>query len=151
MEPVDVRAFDASMSYLMCLNESARCASGHRLAVCVAQDTRLLFIDGHYCGWILRNPIEYLTADQLNWTPSQPGGPSGADRPEVIATVNEYLTFVTTENVDRMMDKDPDVLDRLRLLLVRSRAAGLGTTAGEALCAQIKDLLDRFYDIQQPE
>ncbi len=69
----------------------------------------------------------------------------------MIATVNEYLTFVTTENVDRMMDKDPDVLDRLRLLLVRSRAAGLGTTAGEALCAQIKDLLDRFYDIQQPE
>jgi hypothetical protein len=110
------------------------------LRICIARDFYLLFSAGIYFGWLMDNPSKYLGD---SWS-DEPASPDDSLSGRAIA---EYLRLISHTSIDLMIDEDQAVLENLKELH-HSLDAEKAHRAAEIMQRKIKDVIPRFYDIE---
>jgi hypothetical protein len=106
----------------------------------IAPDFSLLFTEGSYCGWVLRNPVQYIVS---GWEHSQSFENSSA---ELNRLLRRYYWFIQVENVMQMENGDPNMLKQM--VEFRNELETQGNTSHPANVIQsaINDIIDTFYE-----
>jgi hypothetical protein len=136
---MDIRWMDTVSGILICARERAMIGGGDRLRLRIAQDFDLLFVNQTLCGWLLTSPERYLVD---SWAAASAAEPDQ----ELIALLYESQVLVSEQNIARMEEKDPKILNELINLHDGIKCDSGSVEQRRVLRGWIKDIVERFYD-----
>jgi hypothetical protein len=105
-EPPEFRWFDPEGQVLICINEHGLSEQQNRFRLRIAMDVDLMFSDNQLCGWMLSQPLRYVTHE---WEDPQP---FDSDT-ELASIAHKYLQLVSEDFFEQMEDEDPKILQAL--------------------------------------
>lgn len=139
LDPTDVRWFDPNAGSLICIKEESLTVGSERLRLRIAEDFDLLFADQKLSGWLLSSAEQYLVDFWEN--------PSLIKADEKLKLLTyDLLSLVSENNIEKMDDQDPDILQALIDLHKKIRYNCGYVSQGRVLLAWIADITERFYD-----
>jgi len=112
--------------------------AGHRLRLRIAQDMDLLFIQQRLCGVALIHPANYLVD---SWADSVGHISDG----QLKILLHEYLNLVAEPFIQRMEDKDTDILGALVDLHIQLEVGIESMEQQRVIRVAVEDLAERFY------
>jgi hypothetical protein len=138
-KPTRFRWFDPEGKFLFCVNENALSeTSQNSFRLRIATDVDLMFENNLFSGWILSNPLHYVTK---GWDQPRPTESSR----EVASIAYQYLQLVSEDFLEQMEDENPDVLQALlnvRQQSVKSKDTGYQRAVFNEC---IESIIDQFY------
>lgn len=140
-EFADFRWFDPQGQMLVCITKNALLEAKDRTRLRIATNVELMFIDNHFSGWILFQPLKYAV---YGWEDPHPLE-FEEDSTLTMAT-QEYLQIASKPFIDQLLDEDPEVLKALQNI---NQKLDKGITIGyqqKVLKDSIKRLIENFYD-----
>jgi hypothetical protein len=137
-EPTDYRWFDPKGQMLVCLYEYAISTDFEVTRLRIAQDFDLVFSDGQLQGWILFQPFKYVGK---TW--EQPRPEEGDI--ELGSIIHEYLQLISEDTIDKLMDKDSELLQSLLSLKRKTENSDRLGYQRVALKDCIESIVDSFY------
>ncbi len=138
-ELADVRWMDVDADVLFFLDETVvLMEAGHRLRLRIAQDMDLLFIQQRLCGVALIHPANYLVD---SWADSVGHISDG----QLKILLHEYLNLVAEPFIQRMEDKDTDILGALVDLHIQLEVGIESMEQQRVIRVAVEDLAERFY------
>jgi hypothetical protein len=137
-EPTSFRWFDPTGRILICINENALTETQNSLRLRVAIDFDLMFSNKQLCGWILSNPLNYITR---GWEQPKPI----ENDSEIAEIVYRYLHLVSEDFLEQMEDENPDILKVLLDLNQKSKNITSPSYQREVICECIQSIIEQFY------
>jgi len=139
-EPMDIRYFDKKGAFLVCFNKIALKDHQYRLKLNIAKDFYLLFAEKRLCGWLLTNPVDYLTID---W--NEPSNHNEIfDYHEISQLLHEYLQLISETFIEKIEDEDP-VIGQKILTLRKRIIDSHGSQHHQIIINCIDDIWEQFY------
>jgi hypothetical protein len=137
-EPTDLRWFDPEGNLLVCIYNYALAEFKDRIRLCIATDVELIFGDNQLCGWILSQPLHYVTQ---GWEDPHLANEDS----EVKSIASKYLQLVSEDFIEQMEDEDPDVLQDLLDIKNKSRNTSNLSYQRKVFAECIESIINQFY------
>jgi hypothetical protein len=138
-EAMDFRHFDPQGKFLVCFNEIALEDHPSIIKLNIAKDFYLFFTTQKLCGWMLVNPIHYLTE---KWNNAY----NTSYHPLIVDYLFEYLQLIAQPFIEEMEDENQDILQQILTLKKGLFSLNEPSSQTQVILNCINDILEQFYD-----
>lgn len=138
-EQADFRWFDPQGQMLVCVNKSAFSDVESKTLLRCAVNVDLMFANSQLCGWILYQPLNFVT---YGWKNSHP---LESEDSVLTAATHEYLQITSDPFIEQMEGEDPSVLKVLLNLREKLKEKSIAGYQRKVLIGSIESVIENFY------